>query len=80
MLLIVEVADTTLAYDRNVKLPLYAAAGIPEVWIVDLERRRALIYRQPAGGTYRDVAVVEQGTLAPLAFPELALRLDEITG
>lgn len=78
--LLIEVADTSLEHDRDVKLPLYAAAGIPEVWIVDLERRRVLVYRQPAGASYRQVTVVEEGTLSPTAFPQLAIRLDEITG
>ena len=80
VLLVVEVSDTTLAYDRDVKVPLYAAAGILEVWLVDLQGRRVLVYRQPVDGTYRDVRGVEQGTLSPVAFPELVIRLDEILG
>ena len=78
VLLIVEVADVTLRHDRDVKVPLYAAAGIPEVWIWDLPRHRILVYRQLVGGRYTDAAVVPQGTLAPEAFPELHIRLDEI--
>jgi Uma2 family endonuclease len=45
VLLLVEVADTSLAYDRDVKAPLYAQAGIPEVWIVDLNKRELAVYR-----------------------------------
>lgn len=78
ILLVIEVSDTTLRIDRNVKMPLYAAAGIPEAWLVDLPRRRILVYRQPADGIYREVMVVRDGTLTPLAFPDLAIRLDEI--
>lgn len=79
--LIVEVADTTLRYDREVKLPLYAGAGIPEVWIVDLEGQRVLVYRKPNTSGYEDAATVERGgTLSPLAFPELALRVDHLLG
>jgi Uma2 family endonuclease len=53
VLLLVEVADTTLAYDRDVKRPLYARAGIPEVWILDLEARHMEVHREPDGDVYR---------------------------
>lgn len=52
VLMLVEVADSSLRYDVDVKLPLYARHGIPEVWIVDLEHRRLEIYRRPEGGAY----------------------------
>lgn len=45
--LVVEVADTTLAFDKGRKLRLYASAGIPEYWILDLAKRRLLVFRQP---------------------------------
>jgi Uma2 family endonuclease len=80
VLLIIEVSDSTLHFDRGTKLPLYAAAGIPEVWIVDLERRRVLVHRQPDGDLYREAVVVDDGSLSPLAFPDATLRLDEIFG
>jgi len=47
VLLLVEVSDTTLTYDRDVKRPLYARAGIPEVWIVDLDARQVEVHREP---------------------------------
>ena len=52
VLLIVEVADTTLQYDREVKLPLYARAGIPEVWLVDVKGKKVNSYRRPEEGCY----------------------------
>lgn len=52
VLLVVEVADTSLRYDLDVKLPLYARHDIPEVWILDLEHRRLEVHRRPEGGTY----------------------------
>jgi Uma2 family endonuclease len=52
-MLLVEVADTTLAYDRDVKRPLYARAGIPEVWILDLEARHIEVHREPDDDVYR---------------------------
>lgn len=53
VLLLVEVSDTTLAYDRDVKRPLYARAGIPEVWILDLEARHVEVHREPDDDVYR---------------------------
>jgi len=81
VLLLIEVADTSLRHDRQTKLPLYASAGIPEVWIVDLERERVLVYRTPHAGSYQHVATVARdGVLSPEAFPDLALRVDELLG
>jgi len=53
VLLVVEISDTTLAYDKNVKLPLYSRAGIPEAWIVDLSGRKVEIHSDPGPGGYR---------------------------
>ncbi|MGI9173851.1 MAG: Uma2 family endonuclease [Rhodothermales bacterium] len=61
VLLLVEVADTTLAFDREVKLPRYAAAGIPEVWIVALEEDRVDVYRQPGPSGYAEGTVLGRG-------------------
>ena len=52
VLLLIEVADTSLAQDREVKLPRYAAAGIPEVWIVALEEEHVEVYRRPEAKGY----------------------------
>lgn len=54
VLLVVEVADTSGAYDRGIKVPRYARAGIAEVWVVDLPARAVDVYRQPAADAYRD--------------------------
>src|SRR5665811_1663638 len=52
VLLVVEVADSSVGYDREVKVPLYAASGIPEVWVVDLEARTVETYRSPGSAGY----------------------------
>jgi Uma2 family endonuclease len=57
VLLIIEVADTTLGYDRQVKVPLYAKAGIAEVWIVNLSDEQIEIYSGLAGGAYQTTPV-----------------------
>lgn len=81
VLLLIEVADTTLAYDRGVKLPTYARSGIPEVWIVDLQGERVEVYRDPVGGRYRQAQVHARGAaLTPGAFPDLTLPVDDILG
>lgn len=60
-ILVVEVADTSLAYDLGVKVPLYARHGIPEVWVIDLGARRTTLFRRPAGGRYAEESRVEMG-------------------
>jgi Uma2 family endonuclease len=81
VLLLIEVSDTTLAYDRDVKLLFYAEAGIPEVWIVDLNAARILVYREPRPDGYRQMTIVDrEETLAPLAFPDVVLTAAEILG
>lgn len=81
ILLVVEVADTTLPYDRDLKLPLYARAGIPEAWLVNLDADRLLVAREPAGGRYASIRELSRGdTLAPLRFPEVTVSVDEVLG
>jgi Uma2 family endonuclease len=81
VLLLVEVADTSLGYDQQIKVPLYAAAGIRELWIVDLVNEVVQVHRDPAGNRYRAVEQVGRGgTVAPAAFPDLALSVDALLG
>jgi Uma2 family endonuclease len=81
VLLLVEVADPSLAFDRNVKLPIYARAGIGELWIVDLKRRLLAAYRKPAGDSYLDMTVHQPGEEIALALaPEIVVRLDLVFG
>ncbi len=80
VLLVLEVADTSLAHDRA-RVRVYAAAGIPEVWILDLSGERLEVYRRPAGGRYADERVVPRGErVAPEAFADLGLTLDDLIG
>jgi Uma2 family endonuclease len=67
VLLLIEVADTSLAYDRDAKLPRYARNGIAEVWLVDLAGQRLSIYRRPEGDGYAEV--VSPDDLAAVALP-----------
>lgn len=65
-LLVIEVADTSLDYDLTVKLPLYAKAGMPEVWVVDLVRDRVHVFRKPSGEGYGERQTLEEGELEAL--------------
>lgn len=77
--LLIEVADTSLAYDRQNKLPAYARAGIAEVWIVNLVHATLEIYRGPQPGNYSSVAVLGLGQAAsPLAFPDVSVNISEL--
>ena len=78
-LLLIEVADSSLAYDRTTKLRLYAEAGIPEYWIVDCATETVEVHRTPDRDGYRDVT--RGGGTTPLtlqAFPDVALTPAQI--
>jgi len=71
LVLIVEVADTTLAFDTQIKAPLYARAGIPEYWVLDLNGRRLIVHRNPSGSVYKSVvAYSEKEGVSLLAAPD----------
>jgi Uma2 family endonuclease len=66
ILLVIEVSDTTLRYDRNRKLPLYARHGIPEAWIVDLQQNEVHFFRSPRDGQYLDLDSVREPAMTPI--------------
>jgi Uma2 family endonuclease len=69
--LAVEVADSTLRMDLSKKAELYARAGIPDYWILDVQNRRMIVHREPAAGKYVSVvAYREDESVAPLAAPD----------
>jgi Uma2 family endonuclease len=81
VLLLIEVADTSARYDREVKLPLYARHGVPEVWIVDLDARLLRFFRSPAGDVYTDIdATANPGTTNIGAFAGVTIDLTPIFG
>jgi Uma2 family endonuclease len=70
VLLVIEIADASLAYDREIKARLYAAAGIPEYWLVNLEARTVTRFLRPEGGAYGDARQVPAGRpIAPVLLP-----------
>ena len=81
ILLIIEVADTSLRYDQRVKSKLYGTAGIADYWIVNLPERQIEVYREPRPNGYRTVTTYAPGeTLSPLAFPDVVLQVEQIMG
>ena len=79
VLLLIEVSDSSLAYDRSTKLALYAEAGIPEYWVVNCPAESIEVHRSPEGGRYREVIrVAGNATVTIQAFPDVALTLAEI--
>jgi len=81
ILLIVEVVDTSGDYDRGTKLPLYARARVPEVWVVDLPTETIEVHRAPALRAYRDRKQMTRGErVSPLAFSRVFFRVNDILG
>ena len=79
LLFIVEVSDTSLAYDRKIKLPRYAEAGIAEVWIEDLKNDVLQVHRDPAGNTYKSVQMLRSREIvSAIAFPGIPFRVEEL--
>jgi Uma2 family endonuclease len=81
VLLAVEVADSSLRYDRDVKMSLYAESGIREAWVVDLADDAVDVYRTPASDGYRYAARVTRGqSVSPEMFPDLVVSLSDFLG
>jgi len=81
ILLLVEVADTTVEADRDVKIPLYANSGISEVWLVDINAQCLAVYRQPSENGYQIIQKYYRGqTVTIEAFSEVSFTVDEVLG
>ena len=79
--LLVEVSDSTVDYDRDVKVSIYARSLIQEVWLVDLVENCLEVYRQPGPNGYSLILKFWRGQqVAPLAFPEFVVSVDFILG
>jgi Uma2 family endonuclease len=81
VLLLIEVADSSLRLDRRVKLPLYARAGIREAWLCDLTTDRVEVHRQPSADGYASLRVAAPGeSLAAEAFPDIHVTVEDLIG
>jgi Uma2 family endonuclease len=73
------VADTTLRDDREVKVPLYGAHGIPEVWLIDVESKAVQVFRAFEGGQYRNAFTVRgAGSLAPVLLADVRIDVSQL--
>ncbi len=81
VMLVVEVADSSLSYDRNTKAAWYARAGIAEFWLVDIATKSVEVYRNPANDGYADLSYRHLGeSVSPLAFPAVGISVDDFLG
>lgn len=75
---VIEYSQTSLEKDQTVKYRIYAEAGIPEYWLVNLARRELVVFRQPQGSEYATKMTLKTGEIAPLAFPDIAIAVNQI--
>lgn len=81
VLLVVEISNSTLGYDRYVKIPLYARHRIPEAWLIDVQSARIRFFRDPRDTGYADMSASERPGIARLAaLPDAKIDLAEIFG
>jgi len=78
VLLVIEVSDTTLDYDRAVKVPLYAESGLVEYWIINIPERLVEVYRNPKEGAYQDVERVVSGRISLEALPGIEVDVAQV--
>jgi Uma2 family endonuclease len=79
--IVIEVADSSIGFDRQTKVPLYARAGIPEVWLVDLVNETVTQYVEPIGGEYKQQHQVKRGDhIIASAVRDLTITVDDILG
>ncbi len=79
VLLLIEVASSSLQYDLEVKAPMYAAAGIADYWILDVIERELHVFRQPAGNHYQSHSVLAAAlSIMPIAFAELEIQISDM--
>ena len=81
VLLVVEVSDTTVRYDSTIKASLYAEAGIPEYWLLDVNKDVLVVRVDPSDGEYRSVQILHRGeAVSPRKLPSTSFTVDEILG
>ena len=76
--LVIEVANSSRAYDLSVKAALYARVGIPDYWVVDLPTERVVVHRDPTAGGYDNVKAASGGVVTALRHPRLRLEVAEV--
>jgi hypothetical protein len=81
VLLVVEVADSSLAYDRDVKAHVYARSGVAEYWLIDVNEGGLIRHTAPDGGTYRAVEHLDsRARISPALLPDLVIEIADLIG
>ena len=80
VLLVIEVADSSVDYDRTVKLPIYAQSGIPEYWLINLEKDEIEAYWEPAGAGYRFRELLKVGDVLKARNLEFEVEVGGVLG
>jgi Uma2 family endonuclease len=76
VLLLIEVADSSLAWDRNIKISMYGRVGVAESWLVDIEHQTVIVFRDPGPEGYRSSVELREGAVSPCCFSNIAIQLD----
>lgn len=81
VLLLIEVADSTIEYDQEVKIPLYASSNIAEVWLVDINQQVLEVYREPTPNGYQNIQKLQPGQIIAMqAFSDVNFTVEEVLG
>jgi Uma2 family endonuclease len=78
---LVEISDTSIRYDRKIKIPLYAKAGIRGYWILDINEDALIVFTEPIEGEYRRQEIFRRGqAIHAQALPDITFSIDELLG
>ncbi len=75
---LIEISNSTLVKDLGLKKDIYAEAGIPEYWVMDLHRSVLVVFRDWTASGYRSKTQIDSGTISPLAFPDLSIDVRQL--
>lgn len=75
---IVEVANTSLKKDLEIKAAIYATAEIQEYWVLSLSAKQMIVFRNPQNGKYIEEYTIKQGTVTPLAFADVSVSVQRL--
>lgn len=77
---LIEFSDSSLSKDLENKNQIYATAGIPDYWVLNLQAMKLVVFRDPTDGSYASQVSLNRGSLTPLAFPDLMIAVDRLLG
>ena len=75
---LIEISDTTLNYDLNQKKLIYAAANIPEYWVVNIREKKLIVFTQPYNNDYLARSELTTGTIEPFSFPDVSISITQL--